>query len=127
MPRLTCPGPSVGRPVCSSAEPVRFPSACRPSSSASAGYWPAAGQTDVWGQKQEIYLIKGGFRPSICTALVFCPEDILYATKLGMMVHHPDAECHAKRLGCYLQGQAHSEGSNDGRFHASTLTTFIAT
>ena len=28
-----------------------------------------------------------------------------WATKLGMMVHHHDPECHAKRLGSYLQGQ----------------------
>ena len=39
-----------------------------------------------------------------------CPENIfrttgLYATKLGLMVHHHDPECHAKSLGFYLQGQ----------------------
>ena len=40
-----------------------------------------------------------------------CPDEIfrttkLYATKIGRMglVHHHDQECHANRLGSYLQG-----------------------
>ena len=46
-----------------------------------------------------------------------CPEDTLwttkrYATKLGMMVHHHDPECHAKRVGCCLESQDHSTSSD---------------
>ena len=36
----------------------------------------------------------------------------LYATKPAMMVHHPDLECNARRLGSYLQGQGDNMGSN---------------
>ena len=36
----------------------------------------------------------------------------LYATKLGMMVHHCDPEWHAKRLNSYLHGQGQRAGSN---------------
>lgn len=44
-----------------------------------------------------------------------CPADNFqtarrFVTKLGMIVHHHEPECHAKGLGCYLQGQGHNEG-----------------
>ena len=53
---------------------------------------------------------------SVCVSHL-CPEDIwwttkLYATKLGMMVHHHDLEHHAKRLSCCLEGQGHSASSH---------------
>ena len=31
-----------------------------------------------------------------------------FATKLGIMVHHHEPDCHVKKLGFYLQGQGHS-------------------
>ena len=52
-----------------------------------------------------------GIGLSVCLSVRMshlCPEDVfrtnkLRATKLGVMVHHHDLECHAKRLGSYLQ------------------------
>ena len=33
-----------------------------------------------------------------------------FVTKLGIVVHHHEPECHAKKMGFYLQGQGHSVG-----------------
>ena len=43
---------------------------------------------------------------------------------VGMLVHHHRMECHAKQMGCHLQGQGHSEGlyiyiSKDECFYCS--------
>ena len=45
-----------------------------------------------------------------------CPDDIFwtnghFVTKLGVVMHHYEPECHAKELVCYFQGQGHSKGS----------------
>ena len=36
-----------------------------------------------------------------------------FVTKLGIVVHHHELECHTKRLVCYFRGQGHSKGSYD--------------
>ena len=46
----------------------------------------------------------------------------LYASKLGMMVHHHDSGCYAKRLGSYLQLQGHSAGSNPQKITVSSIS-----
>ena len=47
-----------------------------------------------------------------------CPDDIfqtnyLFVTKFGVVIHHHEPECHAKRVVCYSQGRGHSKGSYD--------------
>ena len=32
----------------------------------------------------------------------------LFVTKPGMLMHHYKPECHVRKMGCYLQGQGHS-------------------
>ena len=44
-----------------------------------------------------------------------CPDDILQTTehcvtKLSIVMHHLEPECHVKRLVCYFQDQGHSKG-----------------
>ena len=77
-------------------------------------------------------------RLSICLSVHVshrCLEDIfrttkLCATKLGMMVHHRNPECHVKGPGSYLQGQGHSAGSKPKKnpqlflLHLVNLLTF---
>ena len=65
----------------------------------------------------------GGVTVSVCHSVVlsvfpvrgFCREVTFWATQpfviqRGMVIHHHKALCHPETLGCYLQGQGHSEG-----------------
>ena len=72
--------------------------------------------------------------PSVCLSVHsrvtplsgrYLPATELYATKLGMMVHHHDRECHAKRLGSCLQGQGHSVGSDPQKLTDSSVSWFF--
>ena len=47
-----------------------------------------------------------------------CLDDTFYTTKhfvskLGIVMHHYESNCHAKRLICYFQGQGHCKSSYD--------------
>ena len=43
-------------------------------------------------------------------------------SKLGIVMHHYESECHAKRLLCYLQGQGHCKSSYDQNMTISTVS-----
>ena len=43
-----------------------------------------------------------------------------FVTKLGIVVHHDEPECHVKKLGFYLQGQGHSVGLYNQNMTVST-------
>ena len=45
-----------------------------------------------------------------------------FVTKLGIVVHHHEAECHVKKLGLYLQGQGHSVGLYNQNVMVSTIS-----
>ena len=45
----------------------------------------------------------------------------IYFTKLGVVMHYHEPECHAKRLICYIQGQAGSKGSYDQNMTVPTI------
>ena len=54
------------------------------------------------------------------------PEDIFetaepFVTELGIVMHHHELGCHAKRFVCYFQGQGHSNGSYDQNVTVSTI------
>ena len=42
-------------------------------------------------------------------------------TKLGVVMHHQELECHAKRAVGYFEGQGHSKGSYDQNMTDSTI------
>ena len=44
-----------------------------------------------------------------------------FVTKLGIVVHHHELECHAKKLGFYLQDQGHSVGLYNQNMMVSTI------
>ena len=44
-----------------------------------------------------------------------------FVTKLGIVVHHHEAECHAKKMGIYLQGQGHIVGLYNQNMTVSTI------
>ena len=48
----------------------------------------------------------------------------LFVTKLGILVHHHEPECHAKKMGFYLQGQGqgHSAGLYNQNMTVSTVS-----
>ena len=57
-----------------------------------------------------------------------CPGDIFwtiknFVTKLGMVVYHHAAECHVKKIVCYLPGQGHSEGLHHQNMNVSTISS----
>ena len=45
-----------------------------------------------------------------------------FVTKLGIVVHHDEPECHVKKLGFYLQGQGHSVGLYNQNMTVSTMS-----
>jgi len=45
-----------------------------------------------------------------------------FVTKLDILVHHHELECHAKMLGFYLQGQGHSVGLYNQNMMVSTTS-----
>ena len=59
-----------------------------------------------------------------------CPDDIFWTTKdfiskLGIVMHHYDLECHAKRLICYFQGQGPCKSSYDQNMTISTVSVAL--
>ena len=44
-------------------------------------------------------------------------------TKLGIVMHHNELECHAKKIVRYFQGQGHSKGSYDQNMTVSTVSS----
>ena len=58
----------------------------------------------------KVTLCDWGFKSSgnICPDIFWTTQHFL--TKLNMLVHHNDLECHVKCMGSYLQGQGHSVG-----------------
>ena len=56
-----------------------------------------------------------------------CPDDIFWTIKhfvfkLGIVIHHYESECHAKRLICYFQGQGHCKSSYVQNMTISTVS-----
>ena len=45
-----------------------------------------------------------------------------FVTKFGIVVHHYEPECHAKKMGFYLQGQGHSVGLYHGNITVSNIS-----
>ena len=45
-----------------------------------------------------------------------------FATKLGIMVHHHELECHAEKKGILFQGQGHSVGLYNQNMTVSTIS-----
>ena len=45
-----------------------------------------------------------------------------FVTKLGIVVHHHEPECHVKKMGFYLQGQGHSVGLYNQNMTVSTIS-----
>ena len=45
-----------------------------------------------------------------------------FVTKLGIVVHHHELECHAKKMGFYLQGQGHIVGLYNQTMMVSTIS-----
>ena len=45
-----------------------------------------------------------------------------FVTKLGIVVHHHEPECHAKTIGFYLQGQGHCVGLYNQNMTVSTIS-----
>ena len=65
-----------------------------------------------------------------CNACVFVPRWMsvcmqCFVTKLGIVVHDHKPECHAKKMGFYLQGQGHSVGLYNQNMTVS-ITSFIS-
>ena len=57
-----------------------------------------------------------------------CPDNIFYTIKnivfkLGIVIHHYESECHAKRLICHFQGQGHCKSSYDQSMTISVVSS----
>ena len=50
-----------------------------------------------------------------------------FVTKLGIVMHHHELGCQAKRLVSYLQDQSYSEGSSDENMTVSTIFSELLT
>ena len=48
-----------------------------------------------------------------------------FVTKLGIVVYHCELECHAKKMGFYLQGQGHSVGLYNQNVMVSTILSLL--
>ena len=44
-----------------------------------------------------------------------------FVSKLGIVLHYYESECHAKRLICYFQGQGHCKSSYDQNMTITTV------
>ena len=56
-----------------------------------------------------------------------CPDDIFcttqyFVSRLGIVMHHYESECHAKRLIYYFQGQGHCKSLYDQNLAISTIS-----
>ena len=47
----------------------------------------------------------------------------LLVTKLGIVMHHYEPGCHAKRMVCYFQGQGQNKSSYDQNLTISTISS----
>ena len=47
-----------------------------------------------------------------------------FVTKLGIVVHHHELECSAKKMGFYLQGQGQSVGLYNQNMTVSTISFY---
>ena len=56
----------------------------------------------------------------ICSHSAECLQS--FETKLGIVVHQHEPECHAKKMGFYLQGQGHSVGLYNQNMTVSTIS-----
>ena len=56
----------------------------------------------------------------ICSHSAECLQS--FVTKLGIVVHHHEPKCHAKKMGFYLQGQGHSVGLYNQNMTVSTIS-----
>ena len=45
-----------------------------------------------------------------------------FVTKLGIVVHHHEPECHVRKMGFYLQGQGHSVGLYNQNMMVPTIS-----
>ena len=90
---------------------------------------PKAGRDFSFTPYNKIRSGGGGMFESDCIYLspfsLFFRTTKLYATKLGMLVHHHDPECHVERLGSCFQGQGHSAGSNPEKVTVSSISHYL--
>ena len=82
-------------------------------------------------EKKKDYCIQGQghSKESKCQCLsrwYLLNRQSFFFTKLGIVMHHHESECHANRLVYYFQGQGHSKGSYDQNMKVSTLIFWIA-
>ena len=75
--------------------------------------WIPAFKVKVTANSQNVYI---------------CPDDIFKTAKhlvtiLGIVMHHHELGCCAKRLVCYFQGQGYSKGSYDQNMTVSTISS----
>ena len=63
--------------------------------------------------------VKGQY-VSIWADIFYTPKH--FVTKLHIVMHYHELECHAKRSVCYFQGQGHSKGSYDQTLTVSTIS-----
>ena len=45
-----------------------------------------------------------------------------FVSKLGIVMHHYESKCHAKRLNCYFESQGHCKSSYDQNMTISTVS-----
>ena len=67
------------------------------------GNWIAVSQQDQGHSKNF------NMSMSVCPDIFRIAEP--FTTKLGMVMHHHEPDCHPKRVVCCLHSQGHSEGS----------------
>ena len=58
---------------------------------------------------------------NVCPAEIFLTTEP-FVTKLGIVLHHHEPECHTQRLVCQLKDQGHSEGLYNQNMTVSTLS-----
>ena len=63
----------------------------------------------LFDYKRESTVVSSGVR-AVCSWQIFVPTRLSvciqpFVTKLGIVVHHHEPECHARKMGFYLQGQ----------------------
>ena len=60
---------------------------------------------------------------SMFVQMIFFLTTKHFVSKLGIVMHHHESECHAKRLVCCFQGQGHRKGSYDQNITISTVSS----
>ena len=64
-------------------------------------------------------MVSSGVR--VCnTRLGVCLQS--FVTKFGIVMHNHELECHAKKMGFYLEGQGHSVGLYNQNMKVSTIS-----